>query len=647
MTSHKYNNEVQPNNKFGHTLELMERQLPSAVEGVHLDLACGFGNIAEFTRDRWGLEYVGVDVDGSGLQSLGERGFEGHTVDLVSEAVYDDLVGILRGRTLASVTFLDGLEHLVDGRFALAAIGRLIAEHRAVAFLSVPNVTHYDVAIKSLLGSWTYTEAGLLDRTHYQLYSASSLQHALRRAGLSPVDKFDVVLNRSDQHFPTDNALLSEATPVNLLLRSLREHVDSHGTTNQFVWAVAPVPATEPREVRDAGEPFLSIIMRTQGRRSQELREALLCLAGQSSPDFEVIIVAHKTTTEEQKAVEQVIADQPPSLRSRIRLLLLDRGRRSTPLNVGLREARGRYISIHDDDDIVLGDWVREFARAERMHSGRILRGVTLRQQVDVCNVQGMPGVRAVGAPLPEFTEEFSLTEHLVLNQSPPIGFVFPRSLVVDLGFEFDESMTTTEDWEFLLRAAPLVGVTDVNKVLAIYHWWSNRESSRTEHPDHEWAQNAAEINRRIDSRPMLLPAGETRSLREKLTRLDHVEHLYQHVHSAEGTVGRLQTELHERGLELQRVRKMLDRSRERNSKLRGRLNKLRRRVQRLRRQSEKHGDGVSRRKSARKSANARRPRADNSSGKTPAASKQVPRETPPARPAWRRAGGRVRRWLA
>ncbi|HVF19852.1 MAG TPA: hypothetical protein VNA14_06385, partial [Mycobacteriales bacterium] len=48
----------------------------------------------------------------------------------------------------------------------------------------------------------------------------------------------------------------------------------------------APVP---PGGDRDAGRPFLSVLTRTQGRRPETLRELLLCLAAQTSDDFELL----------------------------------------------------------------------------------------------------------------------------------------------------------------------------------------------------------------------------------------------------------------------------------------------------------------------------------------------------------------------
>jgi len=291
----------------------------------------------------------------------------------------------------------------------------------------------------------------------------------------------------------------------------------------QFVWALTSAPPAKSM-ARDDERPFLSVLMRTQGRRPQELREALLCLAAQSSDDFEVLVLAHKTSHEEQLGLERIIEDQPPAFRARIRLLLLDLGARSYPLNVGLAESRGLYVGIFDDDDTVLANWVDAFKHASRDNGGRILRGVTLRQDVDVVSVRDALGIRALGAPKRVYTQKFSLVEHVHRNQSPPIGWVFPRSVYQHFGLTFDESMTTTEDWEFLIQAAQLTGVADIEKVLAIYRWWPTRESSRTLHTRDEWVQNEQEIRRRVDSRPLLLPAGDTRVIREDLRRLRELE---------------------------------------------------------------------------------------------------------------------------
>lgn len=528
MSEHKYDNPVSPTNKFGHALDLLDRSLPAGPHaGIHLDIACGFGHIADPLIERFGVEYVGVDIDADELERIRERGHEGHLVDLSVAGATDALRSVIGDRTVVSVSFLDGLEHMTDGSYALSAIGEILAEHRAVAVISVPNVTHVDVGIKNLLGSWTYTEAGLLDDTHYTLYSETSLRAALLAGGLRPIDEYNVVQAKSDQHFPDQHVGITEGTAFGSFVRSVRDRAEPNGIVNQFVWTLASVPprltVAVPAEV---DSPFLTVIMRTQGRRPQELREAILCLAGQSHHDFELLVIAHRTTIDEQVMLERIIEEQPPSVSSRIRLLLLDHGGRSVPLNLGLTSAKGRYVTIFDDDDVVMANWVEDFERAAQDHPGTIVRGVTLKQDVAVNTVRQTQGIKSISAPLKHFTQDFSLTEHLMHNQSPGLGWAFPRSLHTDFGLTFDESMTTTEDLAFFLPAAEIAGVTDIEKVVAIYRWWSDRESSQTAHSADEWRLNESEIHRRTDTRPFLLPAGETAVLRQKLKRLHGLEEL-------------------------------------------------------------------------------------------------------------------------
>lgn len=259
-----------------------------------------------------------------------------------------------------------------------------------------------------------------------------------------------------------------------------------------------------------ADGPFLSVVMRTQGRRSQELREALLSLAAQTSSDFEVLVVVHRAGPEELVLVERLVADQPPSLRDRIRMLRLDEGGRAAPLNLGLEQARGRYVGIVDDDDIVLAHWVESHAAAERALPGSLLRSVVLVQEVE----SAAAGLRATGPVQNFYAPRFSLAQHLVANQSPTLGWALPRWLIREGRLRFDDTMTTTEDWELLLRAAELAGVTDTGRATAIYRRYGERESSRTDHPEEEWRRNQEEIERRTDSRPVLISAGETAELR-------------------------------------------------------------------------------------------------------------------------------------
>lgn len=520
-----YDNSFQYDNVYGHSVALLERYKAVASEadqneGIHLDLGCGFGRIAEPIQHRLALKYVGVDGAPHGPASLRTRGFEAYELLFETyDQIVRELTRIVGGRKLRSLTMLDTLEHLPNGDDVLRAIRELIRESNAPAVISVPNNGHQDVGFKLAFGQWDYTREGLLDHTHVRLFSRNSLTRTLQASGLQVVDSNDVHIVKSDQHFPSTHPALAQGTTLHAVLSRLRSEVDNFATVNQFVKLVTAGPqslrhAYVDDKTRQPTRPFLSVVMRTQGKRTHCMVEALTALAGQKDRDFELLVIGHRLTPEQQKSVERTLEDTPEWLRQRCRLIKVDDGNRTRPLNRGFEEAEGDYIAILDDDDVPMAHWTSTFRKLSEQQPGAILRTIAVRQDVDTVDVRARTGVRAVGG-LEPYPAKFDMLQHLITNETPPVALAFPRGLFHDLNVRFDESLTTTEDWDFFLRGAVIVGVCSAEEVTAIYHWWrTSVESSRTVHDQSEWDANYQAIHRKMDSLPIILPAGTTRQLR-------------------------------------------------------------------------------------------------------------------------------------
>ena len=520
-----YDNALQPDNVYGQCLALLKRYAdvsPSALqqEGIHLDLGCGFGRMAEVIGQWPGKTYVGVDGAEAGLASLRERGFEAH--HLLFETYEQTLAGlkaIIADRKVLSLSMLDVLEHLTNGDEVLRAIRAIIGPDNLPAVLSVPNNSHRDVGLKLAFGRWDYTREGLLDHTHVRLFSQTSLRRTFEAAGLQLVAAQNVYSVKSDQHFPATHPALASGSVISEFLIRLRDQVDDSATINQFVWLVVAGPQSQrTRYVQDAERnpkrPFLSIVMRTQGKRAHTMIEALTALAAQKDRDFELLVIGHKLSLEQQLAVERQLDDSPEWLRNLTTLIRVDDGNRTRPLNRGFEEAIGEYIVILDDDDVPMAHWVSTFRKLAQEKPGRVLRTVAARQDVDIVEVQGKKAVRAIGK-LEPYAAQFDLLQHMNVNETPPIVIAFPHGVFHDLNIRFDETLTTTEDWDFFLRCALVVGVHASEEITAIYHWWVDSvESSRTVHDQAEWDANFQTIQRKLDVMPILLPAGSARQLR-------------------------------------------------------------------------------------------------------------------------------------
>jgi hypothetical protein len=271
-----------------------------------------------------------------------------------------------------------------------------------------------------------------------------------------------------------------------------------------------------------SGRPFLSIVTRTQGMRPDTLRDVFLCLSGQSCIDFEHLIVGHRLSIETEALVRGLIAENPGWLRERIRFLKVDHGNRTAPLNAGFAAAAGRYIAVLDDDDLVLGHWVETFKSLAERHSGSILRSGAVYQKYGAAETEFCgSSPRATGEMLTLYPLHFDFFSHLQENRTPPVALAFPRAAFNDLGVTFDETLTTAEDWDYLMRAATLCGVASVPEITAIYRHWSSRGSSRTDHSSAEWDENLRRIHEKLGKLTLLISEGSAENLRRLLDERD------------------------------------------------------------------------------------------------------------------------------
>jgi Glycosyl transferase family 2 len=257
---------------------------------------------------------------------------------------------------------------------------------------------------------------------------------------------------------------------------------------------------------------FLSIVIRTQGKRPPALSDVLCCLGAQTDLDFEVVIVVHGTSR--LHAVQNLVDDFEGNLAQRVRTLSCEGGTRSVPANVGLRAARGDYVVFLDDDDLVLANYVENIHDGATEAPGTIVRWWAASQQ----RTWGEDGY-ASGPLTPTYATHFDMLRHLRQNETPFHCFAFPRKLV-ELGFEFNETLTVCEDWDFLVRSSSLCGVHDTEQMTAIYNKWSDQSSSHVVNAD-EWLVMRALVHVELDKHPLLMPPGSARKLDRVLERTE------------------------------------------------------------------------------------------------------------------------------
>lgn len=307
-----------------------------------------------------------------------------------------------------------------------------------------------------------------------------------------------------------ENTFLASGSMLHQYLEWVSEFTDAELDVEYFIQAYKIREDYSEKNVfeKNKNEVFLSVITRTQGKRLQALSETLLSLAGQSCMDFEVLVMAHNVNDQEKKNIIEIIEETPAYLKEKIRFIPVYGGNRSTPINKGFEAAKGRYAVLLDDDDIVFDHWVSSFKDAENKHPGSVLHAYVIAQ--DWCAIQTKTGeemLRACGSPQSQFCREFHWIDELVGNYCPILGMAFPLFPFRNMNIRFDETLDTTEDWDYIMRISSLCGVVDIKEPTSMYRLWKNVENSHSLHSDKEWSDNRKKIQNRFRKKPLLLPA--------------------------------------------------------------------------------------------------------------------------------------------
>ncbi|HTX62496.1 MAG TPA: glycosyltransferase, partial [Acidimicrobiales bacterium] len=484
------------------------------------------GELAAAVQDA-GFVPLGVSVGQAGADHLTSMGVQVVTGDLSTpDALFQDAILAL-GERHAAVVWLGDLPARMPDMAELVRAAHWFCEQTGAALaLSVPNVTHVDVGTKLLLGRWEPRSGGVLDDANVRRFSDASLRSAMLALGWAEVDAEDVERPESDQHFPSDAVPLERTTPSGGVLASLRELAGPGAYVSQLVRLYDAVLPELPDADAGAGDPFLSVLVRTQGKRWETLQETLLCLAAQRCDDFEVLVLVHDPEPGAARHIEDLVSEFHPSFSLRVRVMEIHGGGRCRPLNVGAGEARGRYLATLDDDDLVFAHWVEAMRTAAGHAPGHAIRVGVATQQIAATQgtrdgADGADGYDVISRPRVDYPLTFDHVEHLRDNLTPNNGYAVPRWVVTELGQGWDESLPVLEDWDHLLRSAEICGVADAHTVAAMIRVWANAENSKTVHRPGIWEQTRRRIVAQHDAAPLLLDRGYVSRLRALLSELD------------------------------------------------------------------------------------------------------------------------------
>ena len=143
-----------------------------------LDVGCGFGGLASLLRARDVGSIYGIEINPSASEHL-QKIYDEHWIGSVESISLPQELGLFD-----CIIFADVLEHLIDPWETLKRYVKILSPE-GVIVASIPNAQNLGLIYRLLFqGRWTYSDSGILDKTHLRFFTRKEIESLFNQAGL-------------------------------------------------------------------------------------------------------------------------------------------------------------------------------------------------------------------------------------------------------------------------------------------------------------------------------------------------------------------------------------------------------------------------------------------------------------------------------
>ena len=230
---------------------------------VVLDIGCACGDLSiALAKEKkcrvYGIEANSKSVEFCKKSAVFEKIWHYDLNDFKSEDFYQ------YRNFFDIIVCADVLEHLIHPEKILSKISPLLKQGKGRMIVSLPNAAHASIKTNLLLNDFTYTEMGILDKTHLHFYTAKSIAELLASAEFKII-KADIVTMPLDGWQPHKLSELPDSVSSFIA-------ADKHSYVMQFITLCEPkkclaktnfqildasVPPLKRKSSSDFKDPFL------------------------------------------------------------------------------------------------------------------------------------------------------------------------------------------------------------------------------------------------------------------------------------------------------------------------------------------------------------------------------------------------------
>lgn len=144
-----------------------------------LELGCASGYLSGYMEQGLGCRVTGLEFDPAATAIAATRCSEVYTADLDAP----NALNVASASAPYDVLFAAAiLEHLKQAETILKDAHKLLKPN-ATVIVSLPNIAHWGMRLRLLLGQFDYQDYGIMDKTHVHLYTLKTGRELLEQNG--------------------------------------------------------------------------------------------------------------------------------------------------------------------------------------------------------------------------------------------------------------------------------------------------------------------------------------------------------------------------------------------------------------------------------------------------------------------------------
>ena len=144
-----------------------------------LEFGCSYGRMTRHMKEELDCTVYIVEYDSEAYDSASRYAKDGVCGDIQKY----EWVAKFKEIRFDVIIIADVLEHLTEPVRVLKMAGNMLTEGGKI-FISIPNITHNDIILKSCMDRFDYTDVGLLDNTHVHFWGLENLEDLARDSDL-------------------------------------------------------------------------------------------------------------------------------------------------------------------------------------------------------------------------------------------------------------------------------------------------------------------------------------------------------------------------------------------------------------------------------------------------------------------------------